>query len=157
MLRKRWAIHSLVVVSLLASLLNYLTPYDVVITIGLPVRVSPSAGAVWYLANVTFKLTKLQPYAEDPIKPKWLRSEYDRNPLEPFYFDLRVGLTGDSRNYTYVFKHVSFDKSGEYYVQLSHQFTGVPHGKYCLIIEYPRYFKAGVVDPANWVISVVFF
>jgi len=156
-IHKGWATFSLVIVSLSISLVHCLAPYDVVVAVNFPVRVSPSAGAVWHVTNVTFELSKLQPPANDRIYVKWLRSDYDHDPPDHFYFDLKVNLTGRDRNHTYTFKRLSFERSGEYSVRLSHQFRSVPSGKYILMIEYPLYFKAGVIDSTRRTMAVVFF
>jgi hypothetical protein len=156
----RWlaVAYGVVIVLLVPLSLYRLTCYDALMTINLEqVYVSPSAGRVSWIANVTFSLTKFQPKMEDHIRKQWLRSDYDRDPANPLYFDLNICLKGPNTRYEHVFKNVSFDRSGQYSVQLSHQIRNLPPGRYSLTVSRPNHFRAGIVDSEDWAMIVVFF
>nr|MDO8134634.1 hypothetical protein [Candidatus Njordarchaeum guaymaensis] len=156
----RWlAVAYVVVIVLLVPLSLYrLTCYDALMTINLEqVYVSRSGGRVSWIANVTFSLTKFQPKMEDRIHKQWLRSDYDEEPTNALYFDLNIRLKGWNTRYEHVFKNVSFDRSGQYSVQLSHQIRNLSPGRYSLTLSRPNYFRSGIVDSEDWTMVVVFF
>ena len=144
-----------VVISVLGSSLLYgIMPRDVLVTVNLTVRVSPYAGRA-QINNVTHHVTKLQ-WIDDQHSEKWLKSDYQENPSQMFYFDLQINLKGEGHDSTCTFERISLNKSGDYDVRVSHQFRSLRPGKYCLTIRYPWVFKAGTEDQGNWTVTVVF-